>query len=106
MPRRDATPVAPAAPQGPPKIMDASRAAATAAGIQILTPVAAIRAKCMDCGGGMYKEVSLCPVVACPIWPYRMGKRPKAADITRWLKEIEADKIASVTEAGEDGGDE
>lgn len=43
-----------------------------------LTPVQAIRAKCLDCSCQQPKEVRLCPVTRCPLWPYRMGKRPKA----------------------------
>ena len=43
-----------------------------------LTPIKAIRAKCIDCSAGSAKEVRLCPVTACPLWPYRMGRRPKA----------------------------
>ena len=42
-----------------------------------LTPVKAIRAKCLDCSGQQPKEVRHCPVTNCALWPYRMGKRPK-----------------------------
>jgi hypothetical protein len=41
------------------------------------TMAVAIRKKCIDCSGGSRKEVRLCPVVACPLWPYRFGKRPE-----------------------------
>ena len=41
-----------------------------------LTPVKAIRAKCLDCSEGSSKEVKLCPVTACPLYPYRNGHRP------------------------------
>lgn len=41
------------------------------------TPIQAMRAKCLDCSGGQPKEVRLCPVTNCALWPYRMGKRPK-----------------------------
>lgn len=44
---------------------------------KVLTPVKAIRAKCIDCSGGELKEVKECVVYDCPIYPYRMGKRPK-----------------------------
>jgi hypothetical protein len=36
----------------------------------------AIRAKCLDCCAGLSHEVRLCPAVACPSWPYRMGSNP------------------------------
>lgn len=41
-----------------------------------LTPIQAIRAKCIDCSCGILKEVRECPIKDCPLWPYRMGKRP------------------------------
>ena len=41
-----------------------------------LTPVKAIRAKCMDCCCGQRAEVRQCAVPACPLYPYRLGKRP------------------------------
>lgn len=42
-----------------------------------LTPMKAARAKCLDCCCGSSKEVRLCPVTECPLYPYRFGKRPK-----------------------------
>ena len=44
--------------------------------MKVLTPIKAIRAYCVECSGGMTKEVKLCPVENCPLYPYRMGKRP------------------------------
>lgn len=44
---------------------------------KILTPLKAIRAKCMDCCCGQAKEIKLCNMKNCPLYPYRMGKRPK-----------------------------
>jgi hypothetical protein len=41
------------------------------------SPLAAIRAKCIDCAGGQPSEVRLCPVVRCALHPFRFGKRPK-----------------------------
>lgn len=43
----------------------------------ILTPIKAIRAKCLDCCCGHPSEVRICTAVKCPLYPYRMGKRPK-----------------------------
>lgn len=42
-----------------------------------LTPIKAIREKCIDCCCGDKTEVRLCPIKKCTLWPYRMGKRPK-----------------------------
>lgn len=47
-----------------------------------MTPVKAIRAKCLDCCCGQLAEVRLCPSDNCPLWPYRMGKRPKISPDT------------------------
>jgi hypothetical protein len=42
-----------------------------------MTPLQAVRAKCLDCSGGSRQEVRLCPITRCPLWPYRFGKRPE-----------------------------
>lgn len=44
---------------------------------KILTPIKAIRAKCMDCSNNQYLEIKECPVIKCSLYPYRHGKRPK-----------------------------
>ncbi len=41
-----------------------------------MTPMKAIRAKCLDCCGGQAKEVRLCPCVDCALYPYRFGRNP------------------------------
>lgn len=41
-----------------------------------LTPIKAIRAKCLDCCCGQATEVKLCPANDCSLYPYRMGKNP------------------------------
>jgi len=50
----------------------------------MLTPIKSIRAKCLDCMGGSSNEVKLCTMdgkqsTFCPLYPYRMGKRPTVA---------------------------
>lgn len=42
-----------------------------------LTPMKAIRAKCLECSGGQFKEARLCPVKNCPLYEYRNEHRPK-----------------------------
>jgi hypothetical protein len=42
-----------------------------------LTPIKAIRAKCLDCTCGQFLEVRECRVKTCPLYEYRMGHRPK-----------------------------
>ena len=43
-----------------------------------LTPLKAIRQKCLDCTCNQPLEVRLCVIENCPLYPYRMGKRPKS----------------------------
>lgn len=42
-----------------------------------MTPLKAIRAKCLDCCCGQANEVKQCTVESCPLWPLRFGKGPK-----------------------------
>jgi hypothetical protein len=42
-----------------------------------LTPLKAIRAKCIDCSGGSPKVATECHILECSLWPYRLGRRPK-----------------------------
>ncbi len=41
-----------------------------------LTPIKAIRNKCLECSCDSYNEVELCPVKECPLYEYRFGVRP------------------------------
>lgn len=47
-----------------------------------MTPMKAIRLKCLDCMCGSAHEVRLCPCVKCPLYLYRFGKRPKTSKDT------------------------
>ena len=38
------------------------------------TPLQALRAHCVWCCDGQYREVRLCPAVRCSLWPWRMGR--------------------------------
>ena len=46
-----------------------------------LTPLRAIRAKCIDCSGGNRAEVRECPVVKCPLYKFRNGTNPNRKGI-------------------------
>ena len=48
---------------------------------KLKTPIKAIREHCIDCSAGSYKEVKYCVIHYCPLYPYRMGKRPTQVDI-------------------------
>jgi hypothetical protein len=45
-----------------------------------ITPMKAIRLKCLDCTCQQRSEITLCSATDCPLHPYRMGKRPKKID--------------------------
>ena len=48
---------------------------------KVLTPVKAIRQKCLDCSGGSVKEVRECPIVECDLYMYRFGTNPSRQGI-------------------------
>lgn len=62
-----------------------------------LTPMKAIRLKCLDCCCGQAAEVKLCPSTDCSLYPYRMGHRPQEIpmyDTGREVTEEQARAIA------------
>ena len=61
------------------------------------TPIKAIRMKCLDCTCGQVKEIRLCPIINCPLYPYRMGRRPDKATVDT-LKEFYGENVEPTTE--------
>ena len=57
-------------------------------GIVPITPLKAIRRKCINCSGGSKAEARRCTEVECPCWPFRMGTNP----FMRMNKATSADK--------------
>ena len=49
----------------------------------------AIRANCLDCSGVSPKEVTICHIVNCPLWPFRFGYSTKDK---RYKRRMEAAK--------------
>jgi len=49
--------------------------------MKTMTPLKAIRAKCLECSNGQPKEVRFCPVEDCQLFYYRFGKNPKREGI-------------------------
>ena len=41
-----------------------------------MSPLKALRLRCLDCCGGSSPEVRICVAVSCPSWPFRMGTNP------------------------------
>ena len=58
-----------------------------------LTPIKAIRAKCLDCTGNQPKEVRLCTCLNCPSWGYRMGVRPEHKRALEANEDAEREKL-------------
>jgi len=63
-----------------------------------LTPIKAIRAKCINCSGGALKEVRLCPCDDCILYPLRLGIGSRAVLKTiraycLWCSKSQRDEI-------------
>jgi hypothetical protein len=54
-----------------------------AAGHDPMSPLQALRARCVDCCAYQEKEVALCPAVQCPSWPFRVAWRKPASTAQR-----------------------
>lgn len=70
-------------------------AVAASAGHMPMSPMQAIRRKCLDCSGQQMTEVKLCVVLACPLWPFRAGKHPYTR--TRLLEADSGERVCSPT---------
>ena len=42
-----------------------------------ITPLRAIRMKCIDCSNYQLKEIRCCTVIDCALYPFRFGHKPK-----------------------------
>lgn len=54
-----------------------------------LTPMRAIRLKCLECSNNQFSEVRECTVKKCPLHCYRSGHRPKYEEVTTDTVKIE-----------------
>ncbi len=48
-----------------------------------LTPLKAIRQKCLECSCGSSHEVNLCPITDCALYEFRFGKNSNRKGIGR-----------------------
>ena len=46
-----------------------------------MTPLQAIRIKCLDCCCQVKSQVKHCPLDNCPLYPFRLGKNPNRSGI-------------------------
>ena len=51
-------------------------AIAAEAGHKPMSPMEAIRRKCLDCSVYQPSEVQKCACVTCALWPFRAGRHP------------------------------
>ena len=72
--------------------------------MEVKTPLKAIRAKCLDCSNGQIVEVRECVIPNCPLWPYRMGMRPKTAEKAAEKRTRNCTTKAAESEKRENGG--
>lgn len=74
---------------------------------KVLTPIKAIRAKCLDCMCDSAQEVRLCPCQDCPLYPYRMGRNPNRKGMGGNIKALSTEKSDSACEpeTSEDAGE-
>ena len=40
-----------------------------------LTPIQAIRKKCLQCSNGQYNEIRGCLIETCPLYSFRVGEK-------------------------------
>lgn len=63
-----------------------------------VTPLKAIRRKCLECQGGGYRAVRECDSDTCALRPYRLGHYPEHRNSAR-MKQL-AEKSASFEQEG------
>lgn len=77
-------------------------------GHSAMSPLKALRLRCIDCSAGSSLEVRLCKAVSCPSWPFRLGRspwRPPASEAQRaWGRRLAARSTEAFSEKGENGG--
>lgn len=61
-----------------------------------MTPLKAIRLKCLDCCCGQAIEVKLCPSKNCPLYSYRMGHNPARKGVGGKFSQDDEDRLESL----------
>src|SRR6202043_3067761 len=55
-----------------------------------------IRAKCLDCSGGVEIEIRKCTAIGCALWPYRMASNPfRTRELSSAQREATARRLAA-----------
>lgn len=63
-----------------------------------ISPMKAIRLKCLDCCCGSANEVKLCTITKCPLYPFRDGHNPyiKKREYTEEQREAQRSRMAEL----------
>jgi hypothetical protein len=64
-----------------------------ALGHSAMSPLKALRLRCIDCYGGSLKSVRGCTSTDCPSWPFRLGHSP-------WRKELSPERKEQLRRLG------
>lgn len=51
-----------------------------------MTRSKAIKGYCLECSGGSAKEVTMCPIPDCSLYPFRFGNSPKSVVYKKRMK--------------------
>ena len=52
-----------------------------------MSPLKALRLRCIDCFGGCVTSVRCCTATDCPSWPFRLGHSPWRKELSQKRKE-------------------
>ena len=65
------------------------------------TPLKSIRSKCLECSGGVRKEVENCTVGECPLFYFRFGKNPfsKRKEMSEEQRKAAGERLKKAREA-------
>ena len=74
-------------------------------GHQPMPVLKAIRAKCLDCSGGIQSEIRDCLVRDCALYPFRMSTNPWRASVSDEQREASRQRIAARNRTNGRGSD-
>lgn len=61
-----------------------------------MSPMEALRARCLDCCAGSAHEVRGCCATTCPSWPFRTGKNPWRTPVPEERREALRQRMAFI----------
>ena len=59
-----------------------------------ISPLKAIKERCIDCSGGSFNEVKVCTATNCALYPFRLGKNPFSKKGKRVLTDDQRKELA------------